>query len=82
MRHIIKLTIKMIGRNAFILSALLVGYIVGMTHGFDKGYAFYSRQVTSDIREFIANPQGTAWIGQIRIETVNKDMNYFKVAVR
>ena len=82
MQRIIKLTITMIGRNAFILSAILVGYLVGMTHGFDKGYAFYSRQVTSDIREFISNPHGAVWIGQIRIETVNKDMNYFKVAVR
>jgi hypothetical protein len=82
MQRMIKLTIKMMGRNAFILSAILVGYIVGMTHGFDKGYAFYSTQVTSDIREFIADPHGTVWIGQIRIETVNKAKSYFKVAAR
>ena len=57
MQRIIKLMIKMIGRKPFILSAILVGYIVGIIHGFDKGYAFYSTQVTSDIREFIADPQ-------------------------
>ena len=82
MQRIIKLMIKMIGRNVFILSAIIVGYIVGTTHGFDKGYAFYSRQVTSDVRDFIADPQGGVWIGQIRIEMVNKDKSYFKVAVR
>jgi len=47
-----------------------------ITHGFDKGYAFYSRQVTSDVREFIADPQGGVWIGQIRIKMVNKDKSY------
>jgi len=82
MQRIINLMVKTIGRNAFILLAILVGYIIGMTQGFDKGYAFYARQVTSDIREFIADPQGAVWIGKIRIEIVNKDKSYFKVAVR
>ena len=75
MQRIIKLMIKIIGRNFFVLSAIIVGYIVGITHGFDKGYAFYSRQVTSDVREFIADPHGGVWIGQIRFEMVNRDQS-------